>query len=93
MSIEPPFEEYSKTLKNFYLKVTKKHTNMLKLSRNLIQMIDDLSKSHNVLGISRISRKKSELSLSGASSPAYAKSVKSIRSLSNLKHFKSDLIY
>jgi hypothetical protein len=46
-------------LKNFYTKVLKGHTNALKLSRNFIQMIEDLSKADQTLKLSRISRKKS----------------------------------
>lgn len=55
---EPNFDEYAKTLKSFYIKVVKGHPNMLKLSRNFMQMIEDISKAENTLGMSRISRKK-----------------------------------
>lgn len=35
----PTFEEYTKTLKTFYIKIIKDHSNMIKLSRNFTQMI------------------------------------------------------
>jgi hypothetical protein len=58
MNIEPPYESYVKTLKNFYMRVIKKHTNMLKLSRNLVQMIEDLGRNDNALGFSNMTGKK-----------------------------------
>lgn len=56
-------------------------------------MIEDLSKSDNVLGVSKLGRKKSELSVSGASIASHTKSAKSLRSLHNIKSPRVDSVF
>lgn len=56
-------------------------------------MIDDLSKSDNVLGTSKLGRKKSELSISAASIASHSKSAKSLRSLHNIKSPRVDSVF
>jgi hypothetical protein len=51
MSTEPPFEWYTKILKSFYLPMIKKHSNMLKLSRNFLQMMDEINVNENITGM------------------------------------------
>lgn len=57
---EPIFDDYASLLKLFYSRVVKGHPNVVRLTRNLASIIEDISKvDHNTLGVSRLSRKRS----------------------------------
>jgi len=87
------FDDYASFLKLFYSRVIKGHSSVVKLTRGLAEIIEDVNKTdQNSLGISKISRKKSELSISG-SNKSFSKSARSIRSLNNVKSAKNDYIY